>query len=133
MVHVYVMIIMQFLTHTIKKKIQKQKKKKKRSRSSMHDLCYVISSFSEIMPKITGALNFNLSCLNFTMQPGIVTAICKGNIRTIEIYKRFWGSTEAVANKVQGDQLQGPAKNSMLTPSREHILFCICFVQYIII
>lgn len=100
------MIIMQFLTHTIKKKdLEAKKKKKKRSRSSMHDLCYVISSFSEIMPKITGALNFNLSCLNFTMQPGIVTAICKGNIRTIEIYKRFWGSTEAVANKVQGDQL----------------------------
>lgn len=88
-----------------KKKRSRSKKKKKRSRSSMHDLCYVISSFSEIMPKITGALNFNISCLNFTMQPGIVTAICKGNIRTIEIYKRFWGSTEAVANKVQGDQL----------------------------
>uniref|UniRef100_K1Q9K9 Ankyrin repeat domain-containing protein 53 n=1 Tax=Magallana gigas TaxID=29159 RepID=K1Q9K9_MAGGI len=49
--------------------------------------------------KISEAYNFNLSCLNFTTQPGIVTAVCKGNIRTIEIYKRFWGSTEAVANK----------------------------------
>lgn len=93
------------ISYTYYKKKDLEAKKKKRPRSSMHDLCYVISSFSEIMPKITGALNFNLSCLNFTMQPGIVTAICKGNIRTIEIYKRFWGSTEAVANKVQGDQL----------------------------
>ncbi|XP_048729288.2 uncharacterized protein LOC125646798 isoform X3 [Ostrea edulis] len=34
-----------------------------------------------------------------TFKPGIVSAVCKGNIRSVEIYKRFWGSTEAVANK----------------------------------
>ena len=56
------------------------------------------------------------------MQPGIITGICRGNIRTIEIYKRFWGSTEAVVNKVQGAQTIGTSQTSMKTPSREHIL-----------
>lgn len=41
----------------------------------------------------------DITTLLNTFKPGIVTAICKGNIRTIEIYKRFWGSTEAVTNK----------------------------------
>ena len=58
------------------------------------------------------------------MQPGIITGICRGNIRTIEIYKRFWGSTEAVVNKVQGAQTIGTSQTSMKTPSREHILNC---------
>ncbi|XP_061167109.1 putative ankyrin repeat protein RF_0381 isoform X3 [Saccostrea echinata] len=53
-----------------------------------------MTALDEADPKrgdITAMLN--------TFKPGIVTAICKGNTRIVEIYKRYWGSTEAVPNK----------------------------------